>query len=105
MNLYTKLLCYLGLIKAPTLDIVQWIKDNPQKVYHGGNSNYEFHYKGKGFICYERRTYVEGNPDVFNQTESYYIYRTCSGVCYKKRQVEESFRHKQALQIRKELLE
>jgi len=109
MNLYTKLLCKLGLIKAPTLDIVQWIKDNPENIRQNidwvGDSEYIFTYKLKEFVSYERAIYVNGVEHVFTKTEAYVINLACQKA---KEQTKADIlkRDKEyARKLRKELLE
>jgi hypothetical protein len=101
MNLYTKLLCYLGLIKDPTLDIVQWIKDNPEKidVCHLYVTSYSFSYKNKSFYVGSfsvlKVNRIEG---VFNYFEGSLIIKTLNSMFI-------SDYITPAKRIRKELLE
>ena len=103
MNLYTKLLCYLGLIKAPTLDIVQWIKDNPEKVRlcTWMWTSYYFDYKGKAFHVINRiDVQVDDVKGVFRLFEEMLIHKTLRNLhLYQEEKFPDNER------IRKELLE
>lgn len=103
MNLYTKLLCYLGLIKAPTLDIVQWIKDNPDCVVVDDwfFRTYAFIYKHKSFhVISWFDVQVDSVESVFNLFEEMLIHHAVRNINFNQdKGIPDNLR------IRKELLE
>jgi hypothetical protein len=103
MNLYTKLLCYLGLIKAPTLDIVQWIKDNPDCVVVDDwfFRTYGFIYKDKNFhVISWFDVQVDSVKGVFSLFEEMLIHKTVRNINFNQdKGIPDNER------IRKELLE
>lgn len=103
MNLYTKLLCKLGLIKAPTLDIVQWIKDNPDEVITNDFlwRSFGFIYKNKEFHVYSKfEVRVDNIKKVFGLFEEMLIHSTVKNLDLKQTPIIPDNKR-----IRKELLE